>query len=167
MAEAKTPTIEDVQLYLNRTENAALLPDGEKGPATTAAVVAWQTKHGIDPATGNLDPVTLGKMFPAMDNATSKPLTIQATVQDWVLNFVESKINQVAVAAVAIAIGWITTKFGINVSPELQQWVTSGLIALGGAVIVFLRGMGKDTPRVASKTPAVIQKPDEYIGQKN
>lgn len=166
MADAKTPTIKDVQLFLNRTENAKITIDGEKGPETTAAVVAWQTKHGIDPATGNLDPDTLAKMFPVMDKAASKPLTIKATVQDWVLNFVESKINQVAVAAVALAIGWITTKFGINVSPEIQQWVTSGLIALGGAIIVFLRGMGKDTPRVASQTPAVIQKPDEYVGQK-
>lgn len=166
MADAATPTIKDVQLFLNRTNAAGLVTDGEKGPATTAAVAAWQARHGIE-ATGILDPVTLGKMFPAMDNATSKPLTIQATIQDWVLNFVESKINQVAVAVAALAIGWITTKFGINVSPELQQWVTSGLIALGGALIVFLRGMGKDTPRVASRTPAVIQKPDKWVGQKD
>ena len=166
MAEDKMPTIKDAQLFLNRTNSAGLVIDGEKGPATTAAVAAWQTSHDIEP-TGILDPVTLGKMFPAMDNATTKPLTIQATVQDWILNFVESKINQVAVAAAALAIGWITTKFGINVSPELQQWVTSGLIALGGALIVFLRGMGKDTPRVASRAPAVIQKPDMWVGQKD
>ncbi len=167
MAEAQTPTIKDVQLFLNRTENARLTIDGEKGPATTAAVVAWQTKHGITPATGLLDPATLGKMFPVMDGATNKPLTIQATVTDWILNFVQSKINQVAVAAVALAVGWISTKFGINVSPEIQQWVTSGIIVAGGSIIVLLRGLGKDTPRVASRAPAVIQKPDMWVGQKD
>jgi peptidoglycan hydrolase-like protein with peptidoglycan-binding domain len=161
-----TPTIKDVQLFLNRTTNAGLVPDGEKGEKTTAAVVAWQTANGISPATGNLDPETLAKMFPAMERAANKPLSIQATIQDWILNFAASKINQVAVALVALAVGWISTKFGFDVPPEVQNWVTSGLVVLGGAVIVFLRGMGKDVPRVADKTPAVIQKPAEYVGQK-
>lgn len=162
---ASTPTIKDVQLFLNRTNAAGLLPDGEKGPATTAAVTAWQAEHGLTP-TGILDPATLGKMFPVMDNAAAKPLTIQATFQDWVLNFVQSKINQVAVAAVALAVGWISTKFGISVSPEIQQWVTSGIVVVAGSVIVLLRGMGKDTPHVTQTTPSVIQDPSKFIAAK-
>ncbi len=166
MADTKTPTIKDVQLFLNRTSTAGLVADGEKGEKTTAAVVAWQTTHGIDPATGNLDPVTLAKMFPVMDNASSKPLTIQATAMDWVLNFVQSKINQVAVALAGLLFTWIATKFGFQVPADLQQWVTSGLAAAGLALIVFLRGRGLDTPRVTSQAPAVIMKPNEYVGQK-
>ena len=166
MADAATPTIKDVQSFLNRTNSAGLTLDGEKGPATTAAVAAWQASHGIEP-TGILDPATLAKMFPAMDNATAKPLTIQATVQDWVLNFVESKINQVAVGLLAAALLWINTRFGIQVSPEIEKLVLGLLVAGGTAVITLLRGMGKDTPRVASRAPAVIQKPDMWVGQKD
>lgn len=166
MAEDKMPTIKDAQLFLNRTNSAGLVIDGEKGPATTAAVAAWQASHGIEP-TGILDPVTLGKMFPAMDNATTKPLTIQATVQDWVLNWAQSRIVWAAGALVLFAVTWINTRFGIQVSPEIENLITGVLISAGGALIAFLRGMGKDTPRVASRAPAVIQKPDMWVGQKD
>jgi peptidoglycan hydrolase-like protein with peptidoglycan-binding domain len=163
---AETPTIKDVQLFLNRTDAAKLVADGEKGPATTAAVVAWQTSHGIDPATGNLDPITLAKMFPVMEREASKPLTIQATIQDWVLNWAQSRIVWAAGALVALTLGWINTRFGITLPPDVEKLVTGLLVTAGGALIAFLRGMAKDTERVASKMPAVIQKPAEYVGQK-
>ncbi len=166
MADTALPTIKDAQLFLNRTENAKLTIDGEKGPATTAAVVAWQTKHGIVPATGNLDPDTLARMFPAKDKAADKPMTIQATAFDWVLNYAQSKIVWAAAALVAFAVTFIQTKFGLDIPPETQKWISSGIVLIGGVVISVLRGWAKDTGRIASKTPAVIQKPDEWVGQK-
>lgn len=162
---ASTPTIKDVQLFLNRTDAAGLVADGEKGPATTAAVVAWQSSHGITPATGNLDPDTLAKMFPVMDRAAAKPLTIQATAIDWVLNYAQSRIVWAAGLLVALAVGWINTRFGIQVSPEIDKLVTGLLVTGFGALIAFLRGQAKDTGRIASKMPAVIQKPNEWVGQ--
>lgn len=158
-------TLKEVQLRLNSKPSTSpkLDPDGDKGEKTTAAVVAYQKSEGLK-ETGIVDADTLARLFPE-DGRQSSPHTIQATIQDWVLNFAASKINQVAVAAVALAVGWISTKFGFNVPADVQQWVTSGIIVLGGSVIVFLRGMGKDVPRVANKTPAVIEKPTEYVGQ--
>ncbi len=159
--------LKEIQQRLNNSPAVSpkLMLDGEKGPATTAAVVAFQKANNLK-ETGIVDEFTLAKLFPEDGHERGETHTIQATLQDWVLNFFASKINQVAVAGVALAVGWISTKFGVQVSPEVQQWVTSGIVVLGGSVIVFLRGMGKDVPRVASKAPAVIERPTEYVGQK-
>lgn len=159
------PGIKDVQLFLNRTNKAGLVVDGEKGPATTAAVASWQKDHGLT-ETGILDPETLAKMFPKMEQAASKPLTIQATIQDYFLNFAQSKIVWVAGALVAAVVAWVNTRFGFKVPPEIVNWVTSGLVTLGGALIMWWRTRGTDTSKIAAVAPAVILDPTKWVGQK-
>ncbi len=168
MADAKLPTTKDVQLYLNRTMGAGLTVDGEKGPATTEAVAKFQSeKMGMKPPTGILDPRTLATMFPVMDQQSVKPLSIQAGIKAWVLNFAQSRIVWAASALVGLAVAWINTRFGIQVSPEVYKLVTGLLVSAFGALIAALRGGALDDGRVARKTPAVIQKPTEWVGQKN
>lgn len=160
---ATTPTIADVQRYLNSKGFGPLVVDGEKGPATTEAVSKFQKdRMAMDPPTGILDPVTLAAMFPEKDRVAARPLTIQATIQDYVLNFVQSKIVWAAGALVALAVTWINTRFGFRVPAELENWVTSGIITLGAAVIAWLRTRGTDTSRIASVAPSVILDPTKW-----
>lgn len=53
-------TVRDLQEALNKT-GANLVVDGDYGPATTAAVVAFQTAHGLTPD-GDAGPITLAKL---------------------------------------------------------------------------------------------------------
>lgn len=160
---ANTPTIKDVQLYLNRNMAAGLTVDGEKGPETTKAVSKYQLeKMGMNPPTGILDPKTLATMFPQMDQASSRPLTIQARIEDYILNLVSSKINVAAVALVGLVVAWINTRFGFQVPQEIVNWVTGGLVALAGSLIVWWRTRGTDPSKIATVAPSVIQDPTKY-----
>lgn len=161
MADA-LPGIKDVQEFLNRTNAARLVVDGEKGPATTAAVVEWQKSHGIDPPTGILDPVTLGKMFPVMDQKTSGPLTIKARIEDYFANLISSKINGVAVLIVGFVVTWINTRFGFTVPQDVVNWVTGGVVTLGLALIGWWRTRGTDPSKIATVAPGVIMDPTKW-----
>jgi hypothetical protein len=50
------------------------------------------------------------------------------------------------------------------VPPDLTNWVTTGLVTLGGVLIAVIRGQGKDTPRIASVQPAIVKRPAETVG---
>ncbi len=134
--------------------------DGLAGPKTAAAVVEFQKSKGL-PETGKVDPKTLAALFP---KAETKPRTIVASLQDYVLNYAQSKIVWVAGVLVAAAVTWINTKFGIQVPPDLENWITGGIVTVGGLIIAVLRGQGRDTPRVTSVQPAVVRKPEETVG---
>jgi hypothetical protein len=41
---------------------------------------------------------------------------------------------------VAFGVSWVQTQWGFDVPPDVQKWVTTGLISLGGSVIFILRG---------------------------
>jgi hypothetical protein len=160
-------TLQEVQTRLNRSAstNPKLVLDGEKGPATTAAVVAFQKANNIR-ETGIVDEATLAKLFPEDIPKAKGSSTIQATVTDWVLNYAQSKIVWAAGALAAAIAVWVNTKLGLDLPPALADTVTQ-LLSWGGlALIAILRGWAKDTGRVAGKTPPVIQKPAEYVGQK-
>lgn len=158
-----TPTIADVQRYLNAKGFGPLVVDGEKGPATTEAVSKFQKdRMAMDPPTGILDPTTLAAMFPEKDRATTKPLTIQAKLEDYILNLVQSKINVAAVALVGLVVAWINTRFGFKVPQELVNWITGGLVALGGSLIVWWRTRGTDPSKISSVTPGVILDPTKW-----
>lgn len=149
-------TVAEAQQALkNRGFDPGLI-DGAAGENTAAAVVAFQKSRGLK-ETGKLDPETLAELFPA-----AQPRTIQATLMDYVLNYAQSKIVLIAGALVVSVVGWVNTQFGLSVPAEVSDWVTTGLVLAGGGAIAIIRGWGKDTPRVASVTPAVIQKPQEY-----
>jgi len=53
-------TVRDLQEALNKT-GSNLIVDGDYGPATTAAVVTFQTTHGLKPD-GDAGPITLAKL---------------------------------------------------------------------------------------------------------
>lgn len=149
-------TVAEAQQALkNRGFDPGLI-DGAAGENTAAAVVAFQKSSGLK-ETGKLDPETLAILFPS-----ARPNTIQATVMDYVLNYAQSKIVWAAGVLVVAVVGWVQTQFGFDVPPGVSEWVTSGLVLAGGGAIAIIRGWGKDTPRIASVTPAVIQKPQEY-----
>jgi peptidoglycan hydrolase-like protein with peptidoglycan-binding domain len=134
--------------------------DGLAGPQTSAAVVEFQKAKGL-PETGKVDPKTLSAMFP---KAEKKASGIQATITDWILNYAQSRIVWAAGLLAATALTWINTKFGFQVPPDIENWVTGGLVSLFTLVIAVLRGQGKDTPRVSSVQPAVVQRPAETVG---
>lgn len=157
-------TIADVQTALKSLGFDPGVIDGAAGPKTAAAVVAFQESRSLTP-NGKLDPTTLAKLFPSSLVASSGPRTIQATVQDWALNWAQSKIVWAAGLLLATVLAWLNTRFGIQVSPEIENAVTGLLVTAGTAIIALLRGRSLDTPRVASVTPAVIQNPAEYTGQ--
>lgn len=136
--------------------------DGLSGPETAKAVVAFQESKGL-PTTGKLDPKSLSTLFPG--SAAGKPKTITATLQDWVLNYAQSKIVWVAGTLAVAVLTWINTRFGIAVPPDVEKMVTGGLVTALTLVIAVLRGQGKDTPRVSSVSPAVVQRPAEFVGQ--
>lgn len=159
---ANTPTNLDVQEKLKSLGLYDGDLDGLAGPLTAAAVVAFQKSKGLT-ETGKLDNSTLAALFPS--TVANRPTGIQATVTDWVLNYAQSKIVWVAGALVGAAAIWINTKLGLNIPDSLKDTITQLIIYGGGALIVVLRGWAKDTGRVASKTPAVIQKPAEFVGQ--
>lgn len=134
--------------------------DGLAGPKTSAAVVEFQKAKGL-PETGKVDPRTLAALFP---KAATKPKTIVASLQDYVLNYVNSKIVWAAGLLAATAIGWVSTRFGIQVPPDVETWITSGIVTLGTLIIAVLRGQGRDTPRLTSIQPAIIRRPSETVG---
>jgi peptidoglycan hydrolase-like protein with peptidoglycan-binding domain len=157
-----TPTNADVQEKLKSLGLYDGEVDGLAGPVTAAAVVAFQKSKGLT-ETGKLDNPTLAAMFPS--TVANRPTGIQATILDWVLNYAQSKIVWAAGALALVAIGWVQTKFGINLPPDVENTITSLLVAGGTALIAILRGWGKDTPRVTAKSPAVIQQPARFVGQ--
>lgn len=152
-------TIKEVQTALKAIGFDPGDIDGEGGPKTAAAVAAFQKAKNL-PETGRLDPATLSKLFPAIREPVGSR-TIQATVMDWVLNYAQSRIVWVAGVLLAAVIAWLNTRFGITVSPEIENAVTALIVTAGTAIIAVLRGWGKDTPRVSTTTPVVIQKPGE------
>ncbi len=132
--------------------------DNKGGTLTAAAVVEFQKANKIEPATGKLDPATLEALFP---HKVEPPKTIQATFQDWILNGITSKTNWAAGAMVAAVVVWVNSRFGIQVPPDVEKAVTVLLVAVFGALIGVLRTRF-DSPHVADRTPAVIQKPAEF-----
>ena len=145
--------------------------DGFIGPVTTAAVVQFQANNGIT-ADGNLNSKTLDALFNTMPAAT--PVTpsnaggilaglaatfrlpnIGAGVEDYILNFLTSKINGVAILLVATVVGWINTRFGFSVPGDIQNWVTGLLVSGGGLLIMALRTFW-NKPVVATAMPKVV-----------
>lgn len=149
-------TTKEAQEALNRAGVGPIDPDGNAGPQTAEAVTKYQTKNGLA-VTGLLDEPTLAKLFPA----SSGPKGIQATIQDWIINAVTSKINGVALALVAVVVAWIQTKFGFNVPQDIQNNVTMLLVAAFAAAIGYLRTF-LNTPHVSAAKPAVILNPGEF-----
>lgn len=160
---ASTPTIADVQRFLNSKGYGPLVVDGEKGPATTASVSKFQKDRlAMDPPTGILDPATLAAMFPEKDRVAAKPLTIQATVQDYILNFLQSKITWAATALLGLVVTFVNTKFGLTLPEDVQNWVLQGMVAAGTALIVWWRTRGTDSSKISLVTPSVIKNPTQW-----
>ncbi len=150
-------TIAEVQTRLKQLGFDPGPIDGTAGAMTDAAVAKFQTSKGIT-STGTMDPLTLNALFPSSISDT--PKTIQATIADYVLNFVKSKTVYAAGALVALAVTWINTRFGFNVPPEVQNTVTALLIAGFGALIGILQTFF-NSPHMTTKQPAVVQQPSE------
>lgn len=150
----------DIQQKLKDLKFYAGDVDGLAGKLTAEAVVAFQKSKGL-PETGKVDPVTLAALFPS---AVSRPKTIVATFRDYLLNYAQSKIVWAAGVLVAAIVAWVQTKFGFSVPPDVVNWVTTGLVTVGGLLIAVLRGQGKDTPRIADVQPAVVKQPDVTVG---
>lgn len=154
-------TNEEAQTALNKAGFGPIDVDGAAGPQTAEAVTKFQTAKGLT-ITGQLDDDTLTKLFPPRTSLeASGPRGIQATIQDWILNAVTSKINGVAAALAAAVLLWINTKFGLTVSPEIETWVTGGLVMVGTALIGLLRTFFNN-PRVTKAKPAVILNPGTF-----
>jgi hypothetical protein len=151
-------TVKEVQEKLRAKGLYSDEIDGLAGPNTARAVAAFQTAEGLEP-NGVLDPKTLSRLFPAA--ITAGPRTIKATMTDYLLNLVKSKTVWAATALVAALVAWVQTKFGIEVSPEIKDAVTTILsLGLGGAVALLQSAF--NSPHMTTKQPGVVQKPAEF-----
>lgn len=131
--------------------------DGLGGPLTAEAVAKFQEMKQLT-VTGKLDPTTLQYLFPGVPEG---PKTIKATIADYALNFAKSKTVWAAGALVAFLVTWVQTKFGLDVSPEVQNLVTQGIVYAFGALIAVLQ-TAFNSPHMTTKQPGVVQKPAEF-----
>lgn len=158
-------TVKEAQHALNMamkltptTVPPAIAEDGVVGKEETAPmIVKFQLAQEPPlPATGAFDERTLDALFP--NSPTTAPKTIQATIEDYVINFIQSKIVWAAGVLVALAVTWINTRFGFNVPTDIQNEVTGLLVGGFGALIMWLRTFA-DAPHVTNVQPAVVKQP--------
>lgn len=129
--------------------NPPLIVDGVLGALTADAIRAYRARIGLG-AGAVIDNKLLSSLNlteTIMDNNIVGGVI--ATGWDYLLNAASSKIVWAAGAMVAIIVGWISTKFGINIPPDQQQWVTGILVTAFGALIAWLRTF-KNNPKVIS-----------------
>ncbi len=155
-----------------KDENGAPNVDGNIGPITTAAVMQWQIDKGIKPADGNLNTSVASKIMNnyqpvAPVTAESAPNIlgglwntfklpdIGATMQDYILNAMTSKINAVAVVVAAALVSFVNTHWGLHVDEATQKWIISGITLAGMALIGVLRTFF-NRPKVASAMPLKV-----------
>lgn len=118
--------------------NPPLAIDGALGPRSLFAMKQFQQRVHLLP-TDYFDPRILP--FLGLAQEPNMPVSgVPAQLGDYVLNILESKVAWAAAAMVAVVVGWISTKFGISVPPDVQQLVTGLLVSAFGALIVILRG---------------------------
>ena len=132
--------------------------DGAIGTKSSAAIAKFQESKGLQ-VNGIPDPATLKALFPGP--ASTGPRTIQATITDYALNFLKSKTVWAAGALVAVLVGWVQTKFGFNVPPDVQATITT-LIVSGFGLLIGVLQTAFNSPHMTTKQPAVVQKPAEF-----
>ena len=152
-------TVEEIQVQLQKLGFYAGEVDGLAGKITAEAVVAFQESKNL-PATGKVDPVTLAALFPGVIQSYS-PKTIKGKLIDYVLNLVKSKTVWAATIAVAALVGWVNGQFGIEVTPEVQDTVTT-LLSTGLLALVGLFQSAFNSPHMTTKQPAVVNQPAEH-----
>ena len=80
-----------------------------------------------------------------------------ATITDYFINFITSKINWAAGVTVGLIVTWISTRFGLTIPTAVADTVT-GWIAAGGFALVGILRTFFNSPHVASKQPAIVKK---------
>lgn len=123
--------------------------DGILGQASLAAMQAFERQQGFT-ATSYFDPRILPRL--GLTQETQMPVSgVPAQIGDYILNLVQSKIAWAAAAMVALAVGWINTRFGFQVPQDIQNLVTGLIVSGGGALILILRGWFNN-PKVVDGT---------------
>lgn len=133
--------------------------DGIYGADTMRAVRRFQQKNQL-PLTGQLDSAVRLALFPE-DRPAPPPSPwsniVNATIADYFLNFITSKINWAAGITVGLIVTWISTQFGFHVPPDVVTYVT-GLIASGGFALVGILRTFFNKPKVVQGGKAVAPK---------
>lgn len=127
--------------------------DGKLGGKSAAAIILYRKDHDL-----GAKPVIDAQLLRALNLNTEPKMqlpNIGASLADYFLNFITSKINWAAMALVGLAVTWINTRFGIQVPAEVQNTVTGLLVTAGGALIVLLRTFF-NAPKVVTKMPDTI-----------
>lgn len=133
--------------------------DGRFGEKSLAAYNRFRASKGLGPVVNTSMAELNAVLFPSpIPIKAPKGLNImQATVLDYALNFLTSKIGWAAAAMVAVVVGWVSTKFGIEVPTDVQNQVTMLLVSGFGMLIAVLRTFF-NSPKVAGKQPEIIKK---------
>lgn len=152
-------TVEEIQTQLQKLGFYAGEVDGLAGKITSEAVVAFQASKGL-PESGKVDPSTLVALFPGVVQSYS-PTTIKGKLIDYALNLVKSKTVWASTVLVAALIGWVNGQFGIEVTPEVQDTVTT-LISTGLLALVGILQSAFNSPHMTKKQPAVVNQPAEH-----
>ena len=127
--------------------------DGILGGKSALAISLYRKDHDLSEA-AVIDNALLRSLNLTPETIVQLP-QIGATVADYFLNFITSKIAWAAAAMVAVAVAWINTRFGYNVPPEVQNTVTALIVSGFGALIMLLRTFA-NAPKVVSKMPETI-----------
>jgi len=116
--------------------------DGVFGTVSQAALVKYQESVNLPP-TGQPDDATMQSLglaakAPEVVKWSLPTFSIPALASDYVINWITSKINIWAAAMALVIIGFVNTKFGLNLDAGATAGVTSILVTvmMGGVWVL-------------------------------
>lgn len=135
--------------------------DGNLGNDTAKAVVRFRASHGLSAVA-----VTDAKMLQLLNLNNEGPMSnpngigipaIGATLEDYLINAITSKINWFALLMTGVIVTFVNTRFGLNLDAATQNTITTVLTSVLLAGVGILRTFF-NSPHVASVPPAVVKK---------
>lgn len=134
--------------------------DGVLGARSAAAISSYRTDHemGTGAVIDNRLLIALGLRAPDAPQPPKGLTAMQATIADYILNFLTSKIVWASAGLAAFVAAWINTKFGLVVPEDVVNLVTQ-VFVYGGTVLIAALRTFWNSPHVVTKPPAIVTKP--------
>lgn len=132
--------------------------DGDLGPNTALAIKrARQFYHLSNPDKAIVDTALLKSLELIVSNEDPSIPVGGIDWKDYFLNFITSKINWFAGVMAGVIIGFLNTKFGMNLGPSETAAVATVLVVIMTGGVAILRTFF-NSPKVAVKPPEVVKK---------
>lgn len=129
--------------------------DGLGGHETQQAIRDFQASNGLA-VTGQFDQPTRDKLNPPKPKGFTMPdFGIPASISDYALNFITSKINWFAALMTGVIVTFVNTKFGLNLDAGTQAAITTILVTIMMGGVWLLRTF-LSAPKVVTKAPLIV-----------